>query len=143
MGNLSFALRTRSTSGQILNINSEGNSLNVALDNGALVAEITFQAQLARIKIASKVNDGQWHNVTLNDRNVWFDDKSKRDIARALHMDSFLTKSNTVLIIGRKDASSPSFDVSLHLSDSAETDKHHQQKFSMFSSKHFFNLRIC
>uniref|UniRef100_A0A915ATS3 CRUMBS n=1 Tax=Parascaris univalens TaxID=6257 RepID=A0A915ATS3_PARUN len=110
MGNLSFALRTRSTSGQILNINSKGNSINVALDKGALVAEITFRAQLARIMVASAVNDGQWHNVTFNDRNVWFDDKSKRDIARALHMDFFLTESNTVLIIGRKDASSPSFD---------------------------------
>ncbi|VDN81915.1 unnamed protein product [Brugia pahangi] len=108
---ISFMLRTRSLSGQIIYLETPTSFLSVSLEDGLLVYEALINDNMKKQRTNLVVNDGAVRSVDINQNGLHIDGKlNANNLSLPLLVNTFDINDNLTLIIGQRSDQLPSFD---------------------------------
>ncbi|VDK78277.1 unnamed protein product [Litomosoides sigmodontis] len=109
---ISFVLRTRSLSGQIIHLNTSTSYLSVSLNDNLLIYDSLINGYMKKQNFTNAtVNDGTKHTINISQNGLLIDGKlSTKNPSLIIPIDAFDFTDNLTLRIGKKGEEMPSFD---------------------------------
>uniref|UniRef100_A0A158Q8R8 Neurogenic locus Notch protein n=1 Tax=Elaeophora elaphi TaxID=1147741 RepID=A0A158Q8R8_9BILA len=111
---ISFVLRTRSLSGQIIYLQTSTSYLSVSLKDGSLIYKTLINGDMERQSFTNLiVSNGAKHSININQNGLYINDKlsvSAKNSSMIPLMNAFDFANNFILVIGRHNEEMPSFD---------------------------------
>ncbi|KAM3727370.1 Uncharacterized protein ACO02O_04038 [Dirofilaria immitis] len=108
---ITFMLRTRSLSGQIIYLKTSTSFVSILLKDGLLIYETLVNGNVIKRSTNLIVNDGKMHIIDINERGLYIDGKhNDKNSSLSLSMNIFDFNDNFSLIIGKRNDEMPSFD---------------------------------